>query len=463
MVSLAQLFRHKSVSPEGRDPARQHAGADGGSTVRGLGAIAAAVGVRRQDGMPEEFVLSIGELMTRVPEKFVWLGRHDERRVVRIAAVDIAPGLARGRAEISLARLVALVPDVFRWERGETDDPQIRLPIQKLLQQIGSYAAGLPAQPAEVPPMREKRTPEVTARVLTPDPAPPGDIVAAHLPSIEWAEMGEIAVLPVVEVCLTSEPVAPVAEQQQRAPEVQRAAEPQAAAPAVQPEPPEFPKEHPRISVTVNEPASQPVELRPRKDVSTSTTLRAVVLGGAGPPATANEASAAGIILAPRAAPVVGAAPPASVIPGPPGASPSVAHASHDAPASPSRAAEPDFAGLQNLFMTASALDLAGVATLAAALPGVRACVISGAAGIATGGDFSHGVTPADVRAAAEELAHRGVVAGDTLRWGESDIALFAHGGVRVAAVLAPGGFVPGVRERLMRVAELLAGPAPAR
>lgn len=123
----------------------------------------------------------------------------------------------------------------------------------------------------------------------------------------------------------------------------------------------------------------------------------------------------------------------------------------------------PDFAGLQNLFMTGAALDLARVAALAAGLPGVRACVISGAAGDAAAGNFSHGASPAEVLAASSEMARKGGVATDTLHRGESDIALFLHEGVCVAAVIAAGSPVPGVRERIARVAELLAGAAPSR
>jgi hypothetical protein len=157
---------------------------------------------------------------------------------------------------------------------------------------------------------------------------------------------------------------------------------------------------------------------------------------------------------------VVGGAQP--VILAPPGTGPSVVPSANEGTAPPPSHA-PDFAGLQNLFMTGVALDLAGVAALAAGLPGVRACVISGSAGAAAAGNFSHGASPDEVRALSVEMARRGGVATDTLQRGESDIALFLHDGVCVAAVISAGSSVPGVRERLARVAELLAGTAPAR
>lgn len=461
MVLLAQLFRHKSVPHDERA-----AMPEGGGNVRGLGAIAAAVGVRRQDGMPAEFELSLGELMARVPEKFMWLGRHDERRVVRIAAGDIAPGLARGRAEISLARLVALVPEVFRWERGETDDPQIRLPIQKLLQQIGSFAAQLAAMPAQTAPVREEHPPAPKQRVAAPDVLQAGEIVSEHLPSIVWnippepvATPGAEA-MPAVEAMPLPESAEPAVENADAVVAAAPAREPEVPAPAVKPQVPAIPEHQPTISITATEPASGPVELRPQNEVSTSTTLRAVVLGGVGP-AAASTSSAPGFILAPRVAPVVTGAQP--VILAPAGTGPSVVPSPNEGGTPPVPQRAPDFAGLQNLFMTGAALDLAGVAALVAGLPGVRACVISGAAGNAAVGDFSHGASPAEVLAASSEMARKGGVAADTLHRGESDIALFLHEGVCVAALVVAGSSVPGVRERIARVAELLAGATSSR
>lgn len=458
MVLLAQLFRHKSVPHDSHAAARHAEASEGGGHVRGLGAIAAAVGVRRQDGMPAEFELSLGEVMARVPEKFIWLGKHDERRVVRIDAVDIAPGLARGRAEISLLQLVALAPDVFRWERGETDDPQIRLPIQKLLQQIGTYTATMPAQTAPVPvepsPVREERPPVQEEGAAAPAAVQPGEIVAGHLPSIVWNTPPEPEVPSAVETP-PPELVAPPVEESHVVAEAMPAPEPEIPIPSVKPLPPAAAEHQPTISVSATESVSGPVELRPQNDISTSTTLRAVVLGGVGPAGAAPASSASGFILAPRVVPVATAAQPVIL-------APSVVPSASEGAASPAHRM-PDFAGLQNLFMTGAALDLAGVAALAAGLPGVRACAISGAVGDAAAGNFSHGASPDDVRAASAEIARKGGTATDTLQRGESDIALFLHDGVCVAAVLAAGSAVPGVRERLARVAELLAGTAPAR
>ena len=84
------------------------------------------------------------------------------------------------------------------------------------------------------------------------------------------------------------------------------ASEPEPA-PAVMPPPPAVQELHADISATATEATPGRVELRPPKDVSISTTLRAVVLGGAG---SAGASAPGAVILAPRVMPVVPGAPP---------------------------------------------------------------------------------------------------------------------------------------------------------
>lgn len=459
MGLLAQLFRHKSASPGDTTPAPQPVVPEDGGNVRGVGAIAAAAGVKTEHGMPEEFALSLGELLARVPQHCVWPGRHDAGRVLRIPAADVVPGLARGKAELSLARLVALAPEVFRWERGESDDPQVRLPIQKLLQQIRNDKP-LPLLPmAPLSSSAEtvaERTPPMRRDMGAGDFTGDVKIITEQLPSIIWEKPEASIVLPDAEVISPPSPADPAVENEHPPADPKTAPETEMPPPAVKP-PPGVPEVRPTISVSATEPHDRPVELRPLKDGSISTTLRAVVLGGIAPAASANAPVPTRQILAPRVALAMPGALPSVIL------GPSVVPSANDGGVSLARRTEPDFAGLQNLFMTGAALDLAGVAALAAALPGVRACVISGAAGSATAGDFSHGVNADQVRTASADLARIGGAATEILHRGQSDIALFLHDEVCLAAIVAPGSFVPGVRERLARVAELLAGATPAR
>jgi hypothetical protein len=200
-------------------------------------------------------------------------------------------------------------------------------------------------------------------------------------------------------------------------------------------------------------------ELRPDKAGAISTTLRAVVLGGVAPSGSSDAPNSAGQILAPRVT-VKATATPVPLVLGP-----SVIPSANAGGILLAPRTTPDFAALQKLFMTDAALDLAGVASLAATLPGVRACVISGTAGDAMVGDFSHGVSAEEVRLASANLVQRAGPSMETLNRDGSDVAIFLHGETCVAVILTVKNFVPGVRERLARTAELLAGaqPAPAR
>jgi len=209
--------------------------------------------------------------------------------------------------------------------------------------------------------------------------------------------------------------------------------------------------------VAATEQVQQPRDLRPKNDVAISTPLRAVVLGGAAASEATKAPSSAEQILAPRVTLTATATPVPTIL------GPSVVSSANDGNIRLAPRTAPDFAALQKLFMTNAALDLAGVAALAAALPGARACVISGAAGNVTAGDFSHGVTAEEVRGASANLVRRAGASMETLHRGESDIAIFLHGETCIAAIVTAGGFVPGVRERLSRAAELLSGAPLAR
>jgi hypothetical protein len=213
------------------------------------------------------------------------------------------------------------------------------------------------------------------------------------------------------------------------------------------------------ITVAATEQRELQRELRPEKEVAISTTLRAVVLGGVAPSGSSDAPNSAGQILAPRVT-VKATATPVPLVLGP-----SVIPSANAGGILLAPRTTPDFAALQKLFMTDAALDLAGVASLAATLPGVRACVISGTAGDAMVGDFSHGVSAEEIRLAAANLVQRAGPSMETLNRTGSDVAIFLHGETCVAVILTAGDFVPGVRERLARTAELLAGaqPAPGR
>ncbi len=400
MGLLAQLFRHKNASLDGDASATNPDSADHAGAVRGIGVVAAAAGVRTAHGLPAEFTLPLGDILARLPQNCIWPGRHDPERTLRIPSMDIAPGLERGKPQISLARLITLAPEVFRWERSATEAPQVRLPIQKLLQQIRNDETA-------VSPVTEVARPTETA--MEP------------LPISNHASPAPIAAAPASEIKLP---------------------------------PPAAPEAVPSVSVNATQRGEQMLELRPSKDVSISTTLRATVLGGISSGSSVIDPASAGNVLAPRVTPPTLTVEPQKVF------SPSVVLSPIAPVPQPMPPKAPDFAGLQNLFMTDATLDLAGVAQLTASLPGVHACVISGTAGEAEAGDFARGVSVQEMREASENLPRLGSSLTDTVHRGDTDIAVFVHGEICIAALVKAGGFVPGVRERLIRIVALLAGNA---
>lgn len=258
MGLLDQLFRHKDDLPgaDSATPLQVDAAAvpilrrATRSSARGVGAIAAAVGIQPGRAMPVEFEITLGDLLPRTPEEFLRPGAHDANRVLKVPLGEVTEGLTKGRAEIPLARLVALAPDVFLPAASDAESPRIRLPLQKLLQQIGTSISAAGGKSAAGIPL-------FAAPALQPQP---------------FRVAGK--------------------SDQPRSVEAKAAQSPAGITlgPASAHENP------PALHASVSEPVRKPLELRPHAGVATSTTLRAVILGGK---ALAPHATAAPVVLAP--------------------------------------------------------------------------------------------------------------------------------------------------------------------
>ena len=443
MGLLDQLFRHKDDLP-GADSASpvqlDHAAGpfvkrDARSSARGVGAIAAAVGIQPGRAMPVDFEITLGDILPRTPEMLLHSGTHDAGRVLRVPISEVTEGLAKGRAEIPLARLATLAPDVFLPAASDAESPRIRLPLQKLLQQIGTSVSARGGESAAGIPLFA---------------AP-----AAHLQATLVAEKSDA--------------------ERSRGVESKGAQSPAsiALAAAIAHE------SHPPLHASVTEPMQKPLELRPHTGVATSTTLRAVILGGKTLASQGEGAAAANQILAPVATATSGS--PASVSMAPVGRAAVTPAKSSETPsiawdregstrASSGNALEKpvDFAALQRLFMTDATLDLAAVAAKVAALPGVHACTISNAAESAQAGHFPSGLDANALRAivvdprnnAGERVTRLnfGAVATTTLVCGDRSVGIFHRDKTSLAVVIDARGFVAGVRERIASVTDCLAG-----
>ncbi|HZJ15779.1 MAG TPA: hypothetical protein VFD27_12070, partial [Chthoniobacteraceae bacterium] len=99
--------------------------------------------------MAKEIVLTLGDVLSQIPFHFLRQGMWDVRRELRFPAEGLAADIARGRALVSLTDIVVQCPAIFVTDAEGLADVPIRLPLQKLVEQIGittpaAYAAAQP-------------------------------------------------------------------------------------------------------------------------------------------------------------------------------------------------------------------------------------------------------------------------------------------------------------------------------
>jgi hypothetical protein len=129
-------------------------------------------------------------------------------------------------------------------------------------------------------------------------------------------------------------------------------------------------------------------------------------------------------------------------------------------PALPLRRFDQD--AVQALFMTEETLDLPKISRLAASLPGVYACVIATRDQACTGGTLPEGFDLAALLGLAPrvgEAAGRmpiGQLKHFTLYGDAYSVSFFERNGLSLCAVHRPRSFVPGVREKLVALADEL-------
>ena len=138
------------------------------------------------DGPTQEIVLTLGDVLARIPTPLLRAGLHDATRELRFSIDDLSSDIARGRAAVPLSKIAALCPDVFAREIGPDDDSEIRLPLQKLVEQIGLLhhrPAAPAAPPATVLPVLPPAPEAALAKDSQPPDAPVGEIVQPVRPA----------------------------------------------------------------------------------------------------------------------------------------------------------------------------------------------------------------------------------------------------------------------------------------
>ena len=279
--------------------------------------------------------LELGDVLPRVPEQFVRAGEHDLRQKLSFDAQTVAPSMARGRVEVPLPVISEQCPSVFFLSAHAANEVLIRLPLQKLVEQLG-----MPQQPLEPPasvpelpvPWETSPSAEVATPEQTPLPSP-----KAPLPLDGY--LGEDAHFQVTVAASAGIPFLASLR-----PAVLGATIPAPEIPAAHAAPPEG-------SVAVRPLGIQPPSVKP-------------------------------IIFPPRpASPVSQIAPSAPATPLP--VAQSVVRKSGER-----------YAALQPIFMTDDSLDLPAIVRHCAALPGVKACVLRVGADEEKSGEFSNGDDP---------------------------------------------------------------------
>lgn len=125
----------------------------------------------------QEIVLTLGDVLARIPTPLLRAGLHDATRELRFAIDDLSSDIARGRAAVPLSKIAALCPDVFARPVGPADETEIRLPLQKLVEQIGLLRSR-PAPAAPEPPV----LPAAPEAALAKDSPPAEESVAEIIP-----------------------------------------------------------------------------------------------------------------------------------------------------------------------------------------------------------------------------------------------------------------------------------------
>jgi hypothetical protein len=93
-----------------------------------------------------EIVLTLDDVLARIPKELLIESAHDGRRVLRFSIDNLSADIARGRAAVPLSQIAEQCPDIFHVPIGNDNDVLIRLPLQKLVEQIAP--GGISTTPA---------------------------------------------------------------------------------------------------------------------------------------------------------------------------------------------------------------------------------------------------------------------------------------------------------------------------
>ncbi|HEV7869127.1 MAG TPA: hypothetical protein VGO90_15675 [Chthoniobacteraceae bacterium] len=124
----------------------------------------------------EDIVLTLADVLPRIPPHYLHVGTPDLKRELRFHIDRLSADIARGRAAVPLSMIAALCPDLFHSPITDAEDIEIRLPLQKLVEQIGrirSRPRATPNMGFVRAPAPEPDAPPPVPLDPSPAPAPP--------------------------------------------------------------------------------------------------------------------------------------------------------------------------------------------------------------------------------------------------------------------------------------------------
>ena len=115
-------------------------------------------------------VATLGDVLSRIPPEFLREGPHESRREIRFAPGEFFADIPRGRVTVALSNIAAQCPEVFRAPIPDAEDREVRLPLQRVLDQLIEPMAAPSREPTEsvAPP-----TPPTPPPVAPEEPIPP--------------------------------------------------------------------------------------------------------------------------------------------------------------------------------------------------------------------------------------------------------------------------------------------------
>jgi len=159
----------------------------------------------------KQIVIDLEDVLPQIPAEFLVSGGHGScKKELRFNTYELLPGLSLGKAEVPLARIAELVPEMFA-SQNPAENPDIKLPLQKVVAQIGAFP-GRPDQMEEQFPPLDARFTKLVVEKGVPPPAiaaAPGPVEPAK---VEAEIASVVPVAPGPAPAPVEQPVAAVPE-----------------------------------------------------------------------------------------------------------------------------------------------------------------------------------------------------------------------------------------------------------